>query len=646
MKKLLILFSLLVMGAFLMGCAPQSAEDKLVAGDITSTEKAQLPSDMKEEGIALAGKAVDFSGCTDPDSTSIFDKNSLLTKSTTTYAGGSKEDKCYTWNKGTPQEKTRLIEGTCKNKKFRYWYATCSDYLGKDFKCEEGKCILGSSKKCANSCIISYELGDTKEMVSLPLNKIAVLKNKGFFDQLYLEATEAIEITDNYCKLSIHFCSTKEGNYDCAKSSSKLFLSKQEGDTNTGIFTLEGIKCDNFRYEMYKNGVQIENSEAKTYPEKVISCIDQDYDGIYTKETVVEYSQNKDGSVSKKEFIDSCSNENYVNEFVCINGIHSSKIVNCEQGCKEGACGSGNLNVVGKKSPLPESPSLPDLVYPKNDELEITPVELSSEKIKVLVPQGYEAYGQKTLKDLQYCSILVPEFVGISSYWGEVGTKVYISKDGSSLGSQGNGWLFYKRCQECIDIDLKDVKDNVEGGWLYESSPEYCSNSHEFTHYVLDNTIIPGWANEGIAEYTQITTQAGALPNIECQENGWYGFDYWSNDNTEKLFSYSDLSKDIDSEFGAGAKWYHTAMCFWEFFDDKFGKDKRKEAFQLLRNKYTAAIDSYQVFKLKDGTLISVPNETSFFIENVLFEVVDKNELEPLLKQFGFEEGIDYEASN
>ena len=134
------MFSLLVIGLFLLGCESPSAEDKLAAGDLTSTEKAQLPSDMKEEGTALAGKAVDFSSCTDPDSTSTYDKNSLLTKSTTTYAGGSKEDKCYTWYKGTPQEKTRLIEGTCKNKKFLYWYATCSDYLGKDYKCVEGKC--------------------------------------------------------------------------------------------------------------------------------------------------------------------------------------------------------------------------------------------------------------------------------------------------------------------------------------------------------------------------------------------------------------------------------------------------------------------------------------------------------------------------
>jgi hypothetical protein len=128
------------MGVFLLGCTPQSTEDKLAQGDLTPAEKAQLPPELKEGETALAGKAVNFGNCVDADSTAIFDKNSLTTKSTTTYAGGSKEDKCYTWNKGTPQEKTRLIEGTCKNKKFLYWYATCSDYLGKDFKCVEGKC--------------------------------------------------------------------------------------------------------------------------------------------------------------------------------------------------------------------------------------------------------------------------------------------------------------------------------------------------------------------------------------------------------------------------------------------------------------------------------------------------------------------------
>lgn len=652
MKKVWLLLGLLALAMFVVGCAKEvSVDDELAQGDLTPEEKAQLPADLKTEEKALAGQAVKWENCADSDNptSDIWNaKEQLLTKSKTTYETGFKEDKCFTFNKGTPKEKTRLIEGVCKKvgstSRFNYWYADCENW-GKDYTCKNGACVPDLSKTCENSCIISYEWGDTKEIVSLPLNKIAMLKNKGFFDQLYIETTEAFELTNNYCKLSTHACTTKDGDYDCKKSPLKLFLSKQEGNTNTGFFTLEGIKCDNFKYEMYKNGASIENSDTKTYPPKVLSCMDSDYEGIYTKETVVEYSQEKDGSVSKKEYTDSCSNENTLKEFVCINGIHESKSIDCQQGCKDGACDSGNLNVVGKKIPLSESPLLPDLYYPTENELEITPVELSSEKIKVLVPEGYEAYGQKMVTDLSYCSDLVPKFIGISSYWGEIGTKVYISKDGSSLGSQGNGWLFYKRCQECIDIDLKDVKENTLGGFLFKSSPEYCANTHEFVHYVVDFTIIPDWANEGIAEYTQKTTQAGSKDDIECQENGWVGFDNWGDDIVKKFFPYSDLSEEIGPEFGAGNKWYITGLCFWEFFDNKFGEEKRKEAFQLLRNKYTADLDKYQTYKLKDGTLISVPDKTSFFIENVLFEVVDKNELEPLLEKFGFNEGEDYGLS-
>ena len=74
------MLSLLVVAMSLIGCAPQSPEDKLNVEDLTSAEKAELHSDLKEGGTALAGKAVDFSGCIDTDSTGTYDKNSLLTK--------------------------------------------------------------------------------------------------------------------------------------------------------------------------------------------------------------------------------------------------------------------------------------------------------------------------------------------------------------------------------------------------------------------------------------------------------------------------------------------------------------------------------------------------------------------------------------
>ncbi len=147
MKRLLILLGLLVIALFVVSCTP--AKDKESVGDLTPADLAEV--EPKASGIA--GKAIDFSQCADPDSTSLFDKNSSLTKSVTTYAGGSKEDKCYTWYKGTPNEKTRLIEGTCKNGKFQYWYADCDALFGKGTKCVEGVCV---SSICGTNKVDPY----------------------------------------------------------------------------------------------------------------------------------------------------------------------------------------------------------------------------------------------------------------------------------------------------------------------------------------------------------------------------------------------------------------------------------------------------------------------------------------------------------
>jgi hypothetical protein len=145
----------IVLLVFIIGCVPESAVDPQSMGDITEEDLEQLPEDLQPkefEESALAGQASRWYDCEDPDSISNFDKNSLLTKSTTTYKGGSKTDRCYTWYKNTTKEKTRLIEGICKptrsGKKFNYWYADCSS-LGKDYVCGEGAgACVNSIKPC------------------------------------------------------------------------------------------------------------------------------------------------------------------------------------------------------------------------------------------------------------------------------------------------------------------------------------------------------------------------------------------------------------------------------------------------------------------------------------------------------------------
>ncbi len=161
----LILLSVLFF--FVTACQP-SAEEKNRLGGLTAEELKQLPKDLKPDELrtsdskTLVGQAVKWTECKDPDATSSFDKNQLLTKSTTYFSGGSKTDTCYTWYKGTPQEKTRLIEGICRetgsSSRFNYWYADCNT-LGSDYLCQDGACQTKMLPAASNLALLA---GDGK----------------------------------------------------------------------------------------------------------------------------------------------------------------------------------------------------------------------------------------------------------------------------------------------------------------------------------------------------------------------------------------------------------------------------------------------------------------------------------------------------
>jgi len=268
--------------------------------------------------------------------------------------------------------------------------------------------------------------------------------------------------------------------------------------------------------------------------------------------------------------------------------------------------------------------------FPINDEEEIPPAYIHQGSILVIVPSGYEEYGEAMLQDLQYCQNLVTNFLGINSYWEDIIAKIYVSKDGQTSGEYNPeiGNIIYKKSQENLNDELQEVITNNEEGFLYNSSPSYCANTHEYTHFIVAKTHIPWWANEGIAEYSQKYNQLGSKDEYVCDNDGWYGNDYWG-DGQYKKFEYSNLLEEYGNNLGDGPKWYHTAMCFWELFEQSFGHEKLIEAFQLLR--------------LKDSEAVQL-NEpiTKFFIEEILFEVVDNQDLKTILDKFGFTKGVDY----
>jgi hypothetical protein len=252
-------------------------------------------------------------------------------------------------------------------------------------------------------------------------------------------------------------------------------------------------------------------------------------------------------------------------------------------------------------------------------------INIKINKIMAIVPEGYLEIAKKQIQDLNYCYNLVPKFIGIEPYFKGIIIKTVISQNNENLGTYQNekGNIVYIRSKENINLDLNNILINSPNGFYFNSSPTYCSNTHEFTHFIVDPTRIPNWANEGIAEYSQKYNQIGSKKDIICTDNGWYGFDWWVDDQN-KLFNYSDLSlpSDISNEPGYGPKWYRSAMCFWELFDKKFSAEKRQLAFKLL------------VTKSFDGTPVANNSYTNFFINEILYNTVSKTDLDPLLKKF------------
>lgn len=142
MKKIFLSLIVVVFSILIVACAPGANQN--VLGDVTPAEAAQATPPPEKE--ALAGQATKWENCVDSDNAGAWnDKEQLLTKSTTTYSGGSKEDQCYTWYEGTAKEKTRLIEGVCKKtgraSRFNYYYTDCDAAFGKGAKCVDGKCV-------------------------------------------------------------------------------------------------------------------------------------------------------------------------------------------------------------------------------------------------------------------------------------------------------------------------------------------------------------------------------------------------------------------------------------------------------------------------------------------------------------------------
>jgi len=289
-----------------------------------------------------------------------------------------------------------------------------------------------------------------------------------------------------------------------------------------------------------------------------------------------------------------------------------------------------------KIDPCKQTPSLCTLfnpvppIYPMDDEQEITPVIYKDGTLTSVVPIGYELLGKKTLEDLKNCWNLIPKWLGITPYYNGAIVKWYISKNGNQPGLYATkGLILYGLSKDTLDANLKATTNNDPNNFFYNSSPTYCSNAHEFTHLVVDKHSLPKWANEGIAVYSQDINQNDGSPRLDCREDGIFQKDWWTDDK-EKLFPYSDLTKVYDPSSDSGtAIWYNSAGCFWKMFNQKYGTNIFKKVFTEVG---------------KVNNLTSMPNGvTTYLLNEIMFKVVDNtDDLQSLLKKFGFVKGVNY----
>ena len=306
----------------------------------------------------------------------------------------------------------------------------------------------------------------------------------------------------------------------------------------------------------------------------------------------------------------------------------------CGKSCEAGVSNpplQGNTEEVKVANPDKKTPQKP--AFPLPNEKPIQHVELQDGNITVIVPSGYQTLADIQAKDLGNCIKIVPQFLHMQPMYNGIVAETYVSNDGTNLGYYaGNGTMFYKRSEDNIQIDLQQALHSPTQGFYAQSGLNYCANSHEFTHYVVDGRPLPSWANEGLAEYTQSFTQAGSKDYLTCTESGWYGQDFWG-DNQKKNFGFSDLSAPYSNDVNAGPqfgpKWYRTGFCFWQGIEKNFSISERDNVLTALG-------------KLKQSDYVG-QDYTSVFINEVLMKnIADTDKLKEYLAKFGFQEGKNY----
>lgn len=257
---------------------------------------------------------------------------------------------------------------------------------------------------------------------------------------------------------------------------------------------------------------------------------------------------------------------------------------------------------------------------------------VEKDDVIALVPAGYEELGKAHVDDLIVCRPILENFLDLPFHSEKIVLKIYIGNDDKNRGFATKGHIFYKRSRANIDFDLQGVINDSPDGILSMAKPNSCGNTHELTHAFMYETPLPGWAREGLSEYSQKINQLNSKENISCYENGLKRPDIWNSERSDiTFFAFEDLSEDRGPEPFQGPVWYHTAMCLIEEIDETYGR----QALHSIIQRAVTYRTNPEIWKNAGG-------DTDYIFVNLILAEELGDGIYELLEKYGFEEN-DYQ---
>jgi hypothetical protein len=226
-------------------------------------------------------------------------------------------------------------------------------------------------------------------------------------------------------------------------------------------------------------------------------------------------------------------------------------------------------------------------------------------KYKIILPVSMtEQYAKYRLYNIQICSEEIEGYLGVSRpYIGtSISTQIEIGTIGGSscCGNEENYPIMTTLTQTGVEATISENAIWKRGDVDYG----ICQGGHEEVHRYVHNTVIDGWANEGLAQYLQGKFQSmpgnpGVSGLVSCNDNTM----------TVRQFTgsgYEDVAyRNVNTEFNDYPRIhsYYTGVCFWEYIENNYGIEG---VHSVIDNLY----------------VVSSENDSADFIEDVVVPVL------------------------